>query len=62
MTTVIRKLLGEPSRDELLAKADVEYVRATSGKPISQEMTVILALVLFDGYTLFPTERERRCR
>jgi len=31
--------------------ADIE---ATSGKPISEEMKLILALVIFDGYELFP--------
>ena len=31
---------------------DIEQVRATSGKPISAEMMLILALVIFDGYTI----------
>lgn len=31
---------------------DIEQVRATSGKAISAEMTLILALVIFDGYTI----------
>ena len=48
----LRKLLGEPSPQELLAKADLEYVRATSGKPISETMMVWLALVIFDGYEI----------
>ena len=29
-------------------------VRASSAQPISREMTLLLALVIFDGYELFP--------
>lgn len=35
--------------------ADVE---ATSGKPISEEMTMWLALVIYGGYELFPDRHE----
>jgi hypothetical protein len=31
-----------------------DQVKASSGKPISEEMMMILALVIFDGYELFP--------
>ena len=50
--SIFRNLLGEPSPDELLAKANLEYVRAISGKPISPTMMVWLALVIFDGYEI----------
>jgi hypothetical protein len=30
-----------------------EQVNASSGKPISEEMTLLLSLVIFDGYDLF---------
>jgi hypothetical protein len=50
--TFIRKLLGEPSPQDLLARANLEYVRGTSGKPISETMMVWLALVIFDGYEI----------
>jgi len=30
-------------------------IQATSGKPISEEMTMWLALVVYGGYELFPS-------
>ena len=59
--TIIRHLLGEPSPQDLLAKADLDWVRAScpSGTKMSPEMEMLLALVIFDGYKLFPSECER---
>jgi hypothetical protein len=38
----------------------IEHVRTSSSKPISKEMTLLLALVIFDGYELFPAHDRRR--
>jgi hypothetical protein len=39
--------------------ADVAHIRAMAAKAISGEMTLILTLVVFDGYLLFPSREER---
>ena len=38
----------------------VEQIAATSGKPISKKMTLLLALVVFEGYELFPGRKKER--
>lgn len=37
----------------------IRRVRTSSAKPISREMTLLLALVIFDGYELFPALPEK---
>ena len=60
--TIIRQLLGERTPQDLLAQADLEWVRNScpSGMKMSPEMEILLALVIFDGYKLFPSVRERK--
>ena len=52
-------ILNGPSPEDRTARARLEWVQASSAKPISEEMTRLLCLVIFDGYALFPHERER---
>jgi hypothetical protein len=37
----------------------VGQIRASAGKDLSERMTLILALVVFDGYELFPAHGKR---
>lgn len=37
----------------------MDEITKASGKPISETMTALLALVTFDGYELFPARRRR---
>jgi hypothetical protein len=40
---------------EIAPVVDIAFVRAlTGGKTLSPEMTLLMALVMFDGYELFP--------
>ena len=39
---------------------DVALVRASSPIPLSREMTLLLCLVIFDGYELFPAHEPNR--
>lgn len=38
----------------------INQVMASSGKAISPKMTYLLALVIFEGYELFPASKQRR--
>jgi hypothetical protein len=62
--TFIRQLLGETSAQDLLVQADLAWIRNSCppGLTMSGEMEILLALVIFDGYALFPSDRERRTR
>ena len=56
--------LGETPPEELLLRAEVEYVRATKGGTnLSAEMALIVASLMFGDYGLKPAgfdDRERR--
>jgi hypothetical protein len=46
--------------EEITAAVDVWWIRASAGgEKLSAEMVLILALVTFDGYELFPGNRRR---
>jgi len=35
----------------------LELIRASAGKDLSETMTLMLALIVFDGYELFPARK-----
>jgi hypothetical protein len=43
-----------------LSPRTIDQVMATSGKPISQKMTYVLALAIFGGFDLFPAHDSSR--
>jgi len=45
--------------DRFEASVDLALIQASAGKVIAPEMRLILALVIFDGFLLFPSAQER---
>jgi hypothetical protein len=37
-----------------------DWIRETTGKPISEKMISLLALIVFESYELFPAHESRR--
>ena len=58
---LLDELTGAPNPESPRARRNLQSIRDSCppGLTMKPEMEILLALVIFDGYALFPNERER---